>query len=141
MRGNYTMYSCRPQKVWHRVPARIGEVVVSYDIMPSKDRVLQDEVWFHPKCWRKQSSSDRYATRIVGRWVAINRAVERAGSKGVPIKQITMLTQINRSFVSEYLRKIHCQKCKMRQWKENTLLHYLVEGPWQTEYSALSVHG
>jgi len=89
-----------------RVPAKIGDVVVGYDIMPSKDGVLQDEVWFHPKCWRKQSSSDRYATRIVGRWVAIYRAVEQAGSKGVPIKQIAMLTRINRSFVTEYLRKM-----------------------------------
>jgi len=89
-----------------RVPARIGDVVVGYDIMPSKDGSLQDEVWFHPKCWRKQSSSDRYATRIVGRWVAIYRAVEQAGSKGVPIKQIAMLTRINRSFVTEYLRKM-----------------------------------
>jgi len=89
-----------------RVPVRISDVVVGYDILPRRDEALQDEVWFHPGCWRKQSSLDRYATQIVGRWLAIYEAVEQAGSRGVPIKQIAMLTRINRSFVTEYLRKM-----------------------------------
>ena len=63
-------------------------------------------IFFHPRCWRKESGQRRREAEAAGKYIAMYKAVEEGGKRGATIMEVARLSQVNRRLVSRYLTEM-----------------------------------
>jgi hypothetical protein len=63
----------------------------------------EHSVPFHVGCFKKQNKYEQQTVDAIGKWHAIYRQVEQAGSRGISLAELVAYCRISRSLIRKYV--------------------------------------